>query len=568
MQASPPLPTELNPVDARPPSQPLSPSLADQYQREGLTSAAAGRIEEAAIHFAKAAALRPANSIIQFNLGLAYQQLRQFPNAISAYQIALQVSPDFFEAWMNFAAALVSIKRWADAVTAAREAVKLDPYHPNAFRLLANALGGAQNRAASQEAHRRAVELETDPFFKNLQQSAKARKQGRLAEAWRFSQAAMQIHPDHPHALFNQALHRLAQNQIQEALVCLYQAAELDPERAEVWTEIGHALMHLNGLEAAQRAYQEAIKCNSRCRSARYGLALSQLAGGNFAPAWPEFELRWNAGGPRYAPIPVWKGEAIDGKRILLYCEQGLGDMIQFARYVPLVAARGGTVVIECRAALTRLMRSVPGVESVFALGDPPQPIDLQVSVFSLPHLFQTTLRTVPSQTPYLAPPTENSVVLPETPSARLKVGLFWSGSGNFQWSLGKTIPLADLKSVWSISEIAFFSLQVKSPAQEIGEANAAERICDLSAQLVDLAATASAIQQLDLLITIDTAVAHLAGALGKPVWVLLPFAADWRWMLDRADSPWYPSMRLFRQRKRGDWRSVIREVREALKAN
>ena len=545
----------------------VSPSQADQHQRDGLKSAGAGRYEEAIVHFEKAAALRPGNSVVQFNLGLTFQQLKQIHQAISAYQAALRVSPDFFAAWMNLAAAFLSAGRWSDAIVAARSAIDLDPYHPNAYRLLANALNGAQNRVTAQQALRRAIEIEADPFFKNLENSVKSRKQGRLNEAWRFSQAAMQIHPHHPLALFNQGLHRLAQNQIQDALVCLYQAAEFTPQRAEIWTEIGHALMSLNALKEAPKAYRQALECNPNWSAAHYGLAQAQLANGNLEQAWPEFEARWSAGGPRYCKVPVWSGEELKGQRILLYCEQGLGDMIQFVRYAPLVADRGGSVLIECPGALVRILQTVAGVQSVFALGDPPPDFDVQASVFALPRLFQTTLQNIPGQAAYVSVPPACAVALPELPPAWLKVGLVWAGSGGLEWGLSRSIPLTELKSIWSMPDVAFYSLQVKAAVKHLNEVPGADRICDLSAQLTNLAATASAIQQLDLVITVDTSVAHLAGALGKPVWVLLPFATGWRWMIDRSNSPWYPSMRLFRQRERGDWRGIVREMRKEFTA-
>jgi hypothetical protein len=261
---------------------------------------------------------------------------------------------------------------------------------------------------------------------------------------------------------------------------------------------------------------------------------------------------------------PAWDGSPLNGKSILLYAEtgSGMGDTLQFIRYAPLVAARGGRVIVECQASLVRLLQRMAGIDLVIAIDDPLPPIAVQSALLSLPLCFGTTLDTIPATVPYLRTADRLDWDLP--PDSRRKVGLVWGGNPEHVQDASRSCPVSALRRFLSHPEIAFYSLQ-KGPHYAEFAQLADLDVYDLHDRLTDFDATATAIAQLDLVISVDTSVAHLAGALGKPTWVLLAFAPDWRWLMQRSDSPWYPTMRLFRQLRRWDWDEVCDRVATAL---
>jgi hypothetical protein len=246
---------------------------------------------------------------------------------------------------------------------------------------------------------------------------------------------------------------------------------------------------------------------------------------------------------------------------LLVHAEQGLGDAIQFARYLPLLAERGAEIILECPVPLVRLLATVQGVARVIARGEAAPACDFQTPLLSLPLRMATILENLPNRVPYLRVPDGAAVKMAPGSPDRLKVGLVWSGSPLHGKDQSRSIALEKLSRLLTVPNVTFHSLQVAAANHELSQVELARSVMNLEPQLTDFAATASAIQQLDLVISVDTAVAHLGGALGKPVWVLIPFAPDWRWLLGREHSPWYLTMRLFRQTHRGDWTSVIEKV-------
>ncbi len=263
----------------------------------------------------------------------------------------------------------------------------------------------------------------------------------------------------------------------------------------------------------------------------------------------------------------LWDGKELNGRTILLHSEQGFGDAIHFSRYISMVIDRGGRVIVQIQKDLIRLLQQVAGVEKWIAKGEAAE-FDVQCPLLSLPGLFGTRVETIPAQKGLLVAEEGGAEIwrgrLEKTPG-RMKVGLAWAGNPTHKKDRSRSIPLSRLAPLAKISNIVFHSIQKGEAAKEALEGSTEMRIVDWAGQLGDFADTAGLIANLDLIITVDTAVAHLAGAMGKPVWLMLPFMPDWRWMLGRGDSPWYPSMRLFRQPSRGDWEAVIRQVSDAL---
>jgi hypothetical protein len=327
--------------------------------------------------------------------------------------------------------------------------------------------------------------------------------------------------------------------------------------------------------------YEEAMPCLERAIGLRPDLAIihwnraiALLLEGRLTEGWAEAEWRfaYTPALRRDFPQPAWDGRSdLAGRTILLHAEQGLGDAIQFCRYAPMVAARGGgdRVVLECQPELAALLTTAPGVAQVVRRGDPLPPFELHCPLLSLPHRFGTTLATIPAAVPYLTPDPDKvrawqSRLAADGPGR--KVGLAWAGSPGHANDRQRSCRLSDFAPLANVPGVTFYSLQLGPTGEQATNPPPGLRLLDPTADLRNFADTAALVANLDLVISVDTAVVHLAGALAKPTWVLLPFNPDWRWLRDREDSPWYPTMRLFRQSERGNWKSTIERVASELR--
>ena len=322
----------------------------------------------------------------------------------------------------------------------------------------------------------------------------------------------------------------------------------------------------LNGdFEAGWQDYERVLQINPGNEAMLWSRSLLRLSQGDFARGWQEFEYRWTQPGfvPRRPDRPRWDGSSLEGKTIFLHAEQGLGDTIQFIRYLPMVKQRGGTVLFECQPALVRLCTDIAGVDQWVAPGAEVPPFDVQAPLLSLPGIFGTTLANIPAAVPYLrADPDLVEYWSKElTPLQGVKVGIVWQGSPKHKADRYRSVPLKHLESLAEVKGVKLVSLQ-KGPGTE--QLQGRFPVLDLSERL-DLAGafldTAAIMMNLDLVITVDSAIAHLTGALGVPVWVILPLFSDWRRLREREDSPWYPTMRLFRQKRLGDWDEVLERI-------
>src|SRR5437899_1944533 len=359
-----------------------------------------------------------------------------------------------------------------------------------------------------------------------------------------------------------------ATGKLEDAIASYRQALALKPDFAEAHKSLGIALWDQGKLDEAITCFRQALTLKPDYVHAHCSLGLALLSAGDLSRGFTEYEWRWRlkeferqcAG--LILPQPFWDSYELNGGTILLYAEQGFGTTIQFIRYAPLVARRGGRVIVACQPELVRLLASVAGIAQVVSEREPLPDFDLHASFLSLPRIIGTTLETIPSQCPYLSPPESSSVKVEAPPDVRLKVGIVWAGLPIHRNDRNRSCPLSYFLKLAELPGVVLYSLQKQPMAAGLGEIVPGMRAHNLSDQIGDWADTAAAICQLDLVLTIDTAVAHLAGALGWPVWVLLPHVGvDWRWMTGREDSPWYPSMRLFRQNAPGDWPGVFARV-------
>jgi Tfp pilus assembly protein PilF len=345
-------------------------------------------------------------------------------------------------------------------------------------------------------------------------------------------------------------------------------AIKLDPNLIAAYTDFGFVLFGLGELAEAEDCFNRLRALQPDSAEATVNLGFIHLLKGNLPLGWTEYEARWEVGigEERRFTQRQWKGEPLEGERILLYAEQGFGDTLQFVRYVPLVAARGGQVVLEVQPQLRRLLSGTEGASQVMSRGEALPEFTWQCPLMSLPLAFRTELQTIPAPIPYVHPdPVQVEAWRQRLAGNTRRIGLVWGGNPNQQRDRLRSIPFELLLPLLKVPRTTFYSLQVGPWAEQLKQLPPDTPLMDLAPHLTDFADTAAVIASLDLVITAETSVAHLAGAMGKPVWVLLNKGCDWRWLLDRHDSPWYPSARLFRQTTAGAWPEVVNQVEHAL---
>lgn len=415
------------------------------------------------------------------------------------------------------------------------QVLEIDPENPQAFNNMGVALRAQGDFHAAVASYRRAIAISsTDPgSHSNLGNALRAL--GRHPEAEASHRRALELDAGYLEARYNLGLVLKDQGKFDEGIQCLV----------------------------------EAVKRKADYIDAHWDLALAWLMMGNLKDGFDEYEWRWRLADnpPRGFDKPAWSGAALDGRVILLYAEQGMGDSIQFARYAPLVAAKGGRVVLECQAPLAALFESLDGVEQIVARGDPLPDFDVQAPLLSLPRIFKTDLDSIPSSDTYLAAdPARGKKFAGTLDAKRLNVGIAWAGKPSHRNDRNRSAGIEPFIDLLGTPGAAFHSLQVGPRAADIGAHGCAGLIRDHAPDLQDFADTAALVAALDLVISVDTSVCHLAGALGTPCWVTIPYTPDWRWLMRREDSPWYPSLRLFRQPSFGDWPGVFERLGEALK--
>jgi tetratricopeptide (TPR) repeat protein len=394
-------------------------------------------------------------------------------------------------------------------------------------------------------------------------------QQGRLDEAVRCHRQALSLRPDYAEAHNNLGVVLKQQGRLDEALACYHEALRLKPQFAGVHNNLGVLYKQQGRVEEAIAYYEQALRFAPDYAEAHKNLATAWLLHGDFEKGWQEFEWRWKCREFKLPPFqqPKWNGSPISGQKILLYAEQGLGDTLQFIRYARLVKARGGNTLVACPGALARLLTSCPGVDEVIPLSNASVDCAFYIPLMSLPTVFETTPATIPAQVPYLS--ADAALVarwrheLTDVPG--LKIGIAWQGNPKHPGDRQRSFRLAQFAPVAALPGVHLVSLQRGAAREQLQAPGPGFAVLDVGSRLEEAAGdfldTAAVVQNLDLVISCDTALAHLAGALGVPVWTALPVAPDWRWLLERQDSPWYPTMRLFRQKERGNWPDVFQRI-------
>ena len=557
------------------------PGMAAAHLGLGNALAMQGRNEEALAWYEAALALRPRLAEGEFAAGFVLARLGRQDEAVTRYRRAVAARPDFAAAWINLGSLLREQGQDIFAEAALRRAVALRP----------DLISGWVNLAILERDRMRpeaAGDCLCKAFALNPAQveTLVAWCQFRIAErdlagAWGWLRWALARDPEFDEAVNMHGILLHLDGRQEEAIERFERAEALGNRAAS--SNRGNSLIDLGRMDEALRAHEAAVERDPENAGARYNLALTELRLGDWERGWANYEARWGFREVhrrrRRFRQPRWRGEALCGERVLLHAEQGLGDTIQFCRYAALVAARGGAPIVQAQPAAERLMRSLAvvrtGLAETAVLGADPAEFDLECPLLSLPAVFRATVDMVPWDGPYLGADLELAAEkLAQFPSRGpgLRIGLAWTGNPRYKADHLRSMRLATLLPLLRGAgrEIGptWVSLQKGEAAEQLADLPAEISLWDGSSGDRDLAETAALVAGLDLVITTDTSIAHLAGAMGKPVWILLPHLADWRWMEASETTPWYPSARLFRQRTPGDWPGVLDRVGDALRVH
>jgi tetratricopeptide (TPR) repeat protein len=550
-----------------------NPEQVDVWVMIGEACYALGRYEESLTALESALQLRETDAGSAFLAGNACMMLGRADAAQAYYQRALQYRPDYAEAYHNLGIILNQRREWQDALSFFNKAIDLKPDYLEAYTSCGNALIelGKHDFAVAHFDHVLQTQATNALALNGRGVALKHLRQHALALA--SFDAALAARTGFAEATLNRANALLALDRHEEALQAYGEAIALTPQNPQVYSNRGNAYLDLGQYDAAMQDYDRALQLQSDNATVLWNKALICLVHGDFAQGWKLFEHGWDAEGPprgyrRVCSQPLWLGDGpIAGKRLLLTAEQGLGDTVQFVRYAKLAAKAGAHVTLEAQPALVDLLKTMGPEFTVVERGTGFDAYDLYCPYMSLPLAFATTLATIPADVPYLGvPETAHRFTWPAAAaSGGLKVGLVWSGSATHMRDAKRSIPLQQLAPLMTLP-VEFHCLQKElRPADEA--VMSILPIQDHRAALQQFGDTAALIDAMDVVITVDTSVAHVAGAMGKPVWVLLPFVPDYRWLLVREDSPWYPTARLLRQSERGDWFAVVARVEQGLRA-
>ncbi len=585
----------------------VNAGVADaHYNLANALLMALNRPQEALGSYDNAIALRPDFSEAHNNRGIALKRLRRPAEALASYDKAIASKPDYVEAYNNRGNALLALKRPAEALADFDKAISLRPSYADAHSNRSDALVALERFSEALESCDKALALKPDDADACSNRGSALRGLGRLAEGLSSYDKAVSLKADLDEAWLGRGNALCELERFDEALASYDRALALKPYLENSWLGRGNALCELKRFDGALAAYDKALALNPDLESAwlgrgnafanlnsdnealacfdkaialKHDLAegylnkgLLKLSLGEYEQGWPLYEWRFKTKKSRSLARnfvqPLWLGDAdIANRTILIHSEQGFGDTIQFLRYLPKLSALGCDIVFEAQAPLVPLLEAQKGHFQIIRQGETLPPFDFHCPLLSLPLAFKTTLATIPASAPYLFPSMEKV----ECWRARLgektrsRIGLAWSGNPKFGNDIRRSIALEQILPLVS-SEAEWHSVQKDLRESDRGTLESNLAVIDHASALADFSDTAALIAELDLLISVDTAVAHLAGALGKPVWILLPFHPDFRWLRDREDGPWYPTARLFRQSRDGEWGDVLEKVASELK--
>jgi len=551
------------------------PASADLHNLSGNLSLHRGQLEAAIAAYRRALAIDPAHPEANYNCGIALLGSSRAAEALERFDAALQARPDYPAALSHRGSVLLQLGRPAEALASYERALQLAPELTAAWIDTGRILRDAKRFEEALAAFERARASTPDHLDLLNDLGLVLRDLKRPVEALAAFDRALQLKPDFAEALSNRGLILQELDRFDEALAAYDRSLQLRPDLADTHANRGNALQELARHDEALASYRRALEIKPGYEAIYLNESLSRLVSGDLSGGWPKYEWRWqnSAEAPpgRQFSEPLWLGkEPLAGKTILIYAEQGLGDTIQFCRYARPLAERGATVLLRVQPPLVPLLQGIDGVARLLSADETPPRFDVHCPLLSLPLAFETTLQTIPAGGAYVHPSGPGFAKQLEAWQARLgakdrpRIGLVWSGNIHHKNDRNRSIPLQDFARTAS-EKARFVSLQNEIRAADAAVLKQRGDIEWFGAELIDFAETAALVAQLDLVISVDTSVAHLAAAMGKPVWLLLPLNPDWRWLLGREDSPWYETMRLFRQTRRGEWSDVLARIEQEI---
>jgi len=509
---------------------------AKGWGKLGHCYSTASHLEEALASYKQQVKIEPNNALAIHNIGVSLWKLNRINDAIDYYQRALKINPNYDDAYNHLGIAYMANKDSKRGIKSFKKCLAINAKNKGALFNYANALKAEKKWGAAINNYRKAIAIDEnyDAAYVNLAVALNAIN--KEEEAYGFAKKAVEINPLRKEALCNIGNYFLNKCELDKALKYYHKAKEIDPSYVgALWNE---SIIHL--LKGDFARGWELYKC--RMKKEEFDTIRARMSG------------------------ETWAGEPLDGKTILLHHEQGIGDTFQFIRYAKLVVDMGAKVFLDCPKSIATLLESAPGVSRAYSKVEDFPNYDYNCPLLDLPGIFKTTLSSIPNAVPYLSVGQDLSPWL-TLDKNKINIGIVWAGNPNHAKDAIRSCGFKLCEELFGVNEKAmFYSLQVGEAAQDLQfTAELGLHIEDLSEVLTNFRVTASVIEKLDLVITVDTSVAHLAGALGKPVWTLLQYSPDWRWMMDRNDTPWYPTMRLFRQPAKDDWDSVFKDVSKAL---
>ncbi len=515
------------------------PDLFDALHLYGMLNFQRGKAGEALRLITQAIKIEPRVADAHSNLGMVLATLKREADALASFERALQLEPNNLGALNNRGRLLVETGRAAEGLACFDKVLALEPRHVEARINRGNA------HLALKDFGRAIADYDSVLVFQ----------------------------PNHAGTHYNRGNALFEAGRVAEAIGAYDRAVAIKPDHAMAWNSRGVALQALNRNEEAVASFDKALAARKDYADALFNQSLALLTLGDYANGFAKYEWRWRRSGMENAQRklrqPLWLGDyPLAHKTILVHAEQGLGDTIQFARYVPLLAQAGARVILEVPGELKALMSGLSGAAAVIARGEDVPAFDVHAPLGSLPLALKTPIDSVPADIPYLQAPRDRVALWADrVPQGGLRVALVWSGRTTHANDRNRSIPLAALAPLWSLEGVQFISLQRDLREADAAELAAQPRIAPLGTELSDFADTAAVLSLVDVLVSVDTSVAHLAGAMGRPVFILVPFAPDWRWTLQGEHSPWYPQARLLRQPGLGDWGSVVGRLRAELAA-
>lgn len=544
----------------------LQRPTASLWARLGEALANLGRHQEAVEAYRQSIKLDPRRAAVRLDCGRLLELLNRLEEAEIHYRRAAELEPANAEAWFGWANVLFKQERFAEAAELYARAAALNPSRAEFYYNLGAALAKLGRRQEAAAALGEALLWKPDyaEAYNNL--GANLQALGRLEEAERNFRTAATLKPDYLDAVYNLGFALQEQERLEEALECYQAVLARRPDHQEALNNRAGTLLLAGRTREALAGYEALVRLNPEHAEANWNRALLQLQTGDWRRGWEGYEWRFRQKDHvrKRFEKPRWTGEPVQGKTILVHAEQGLGDTIQFVRFLAPLERLGCRVVLETQPRLKPLLAGLEGVTTLIARGEPLPEHDLQIELMSLPARLGVTVQTLPAAVPYLRAEPERVEFWRRRigGAGKRRIGLVWSGNPDNKTNRRRSLKLKELAPLARIEDVALYSLQRGEAAGELNQAPFA--IEDLEREASEITDTVAMMENLDLVITVDTVTAHLAGALARPVWLLLAYAADWRWMEDPERTVWYPTMRLFRQQARGDWAGVVERVARA----